>query len=87
LGIAYSQSSKPPQPAIQSGTNGRYQIVMNPEFARNTFLLDTQTGKIWQLTQFSDLEDDPMAWLAQTKLDSDQELFTFAQKHKSKKQP
>jgi hypothetical protein len=32
-------------------------------------------------------EDDPTAWLFQTLLDSDQELFSWALKHKAKKQP
>src|SRR5271157_3283094 len=29
---------------------GRYQIVFNPNVRADTFLLDTQVGKVWQLT-------------------------------------
>jgi hypothetical protein len=32
-------------------TNGRYQILMSTILAKDTFLLDTVTGKVWQLVQ------------------------------------
>jgi hypothetical protein len=32
---------------------GRYQIVMNPQIRADTFLLDTATGKIWQLAKLT----------------------------------
>lgn len=90
LGIAYAQSTRPslPNPQLQTAANGgRFQIVMSAVTARNTFLLDTQTGKVWQLTQFSDLEDDPTAWMIQTRVGSDLDLTRFALSHKPKKQP
>ncbi|HTS48294.1 MAG TPA: hypothetical protein VMH05_10150 [Bryobacteraceae bacterium] len=78
LGVGYSQNSKPAQPIIQSGTNGRYQIVMNPEFARNTFLVDTQVGKVWRLTQFTDVKGEPTGWVVMARLDTDQDVFAWA---------
>ncbi len=78
FGIAYSQNPKPAQPVIQSGMNGRYQIVMNPELARNTFLLDTQTGQTWQLTQYPGLQGEPTAWTFKAKLDSEGEMMAWA---------
>jgi len=76
LGVAYAQTKAPaaqaPQASAQSQA-GRYQIVTSPVLARNTFLLDTQTGRIWQLTQFTNLKDEPTAWMIQPRLDNDAE--------------
>lgn|GEM_PF-4603576 len=33
--------------------NGRYQIFMHPTFRADEYLLDTQTGRTWQMTQES----------------------------------
>ena len=33
--------------------NGRYQIIMHPTYRADQFLLDTQTGRTWQMTQES----------------------------------
>jgi len=44
----------------------RLRIVTN---ARDTFLLDTQTGNVWRLTQFSDFNKDPLAWVPMFRLD------------------
>ena len=43
---------------IISAQLGRYQIVTN---ARDTFLLDTATGNVWRLTQYSDFNKDPFS--------------------------
>lgn len=32
---------------------GRYQIFMHPTFRADEYLLDTQTGRTWQMTQES----------------------------------
>jgi trimethylamine:corrinoid methyltransferase-like protein len=47
FGIAYAQATKPPQPAPQvSMSNGRYQLVMSTLAGKNTFLVDTQNGRV-----------------------------------------
>ncbi len=53
---------------------GRYQIVMNPNIRADTFLLDTQTGKIWVPTQYTNLKNQPTVWKVQERVDSDQEF-------------
>jgi hypothetical protein len=76
LGIAYAQNARPSAPQatqVPMGNLGRYQIVVDPG-GPNNFLLDTQTGKTWQWTRFSDLENEPKAWTAQLRFDSTQEL-------------
>lgn len=52
--------------AIFSAQLGRYQIVTN---ARDTFLLDTASGNVWLLTQYSDFNKDPLAWVPMFRLD------------------
>jgi hypothetical protein len=47
--------------------SGRYQIVPS---ARDTFLLDTATGNVWLLTQYSDFNRDPLAWVPMFRLNS-----------------
>jgi hypothetical protein len=42
--------------------NGRYVIVFSPIARADTFLLDTQKGKVWQLTRFNDLVGEPLVW-------------------------
>jgi len=52
--------------SIISAQVGRYQIMNN---ARDTFLLDTATGNVWRLTQYSDFNKDPLAWAPMFRLD------------------
>lgn len=46
----------------EQGLSARYQIIFSPHVRADTFLLDTQKGKVWQLTSFPDLEGKPTAW-------------------------
>jgi hypothetical protein len=43
---------------------------MNPQLARNNFLLDTATGRVWQLTTFSDVDDTPSVWTFMPRVDN-----------------
>ena len=36
---------------IEPMTNGRFQIFMSTILAKDTFLVDTLTGKVWQLVE------------------------------------
>lgn len=55
----------------------RYQIVFNPNVRADTFLLDTETGKIWRRAMFSDLPDQPTAWEFENRIDKGQELREY----------
>jgi len=61
------QPSIPAQPAPP-----RFQlIVANSEMPNLfTYLLDTQTGTLWQRAQYTDLEDKPSVWVQQTFVES-----------------
>lgn len=62
-------------PAAQSGQ--RYQIVFSPHAARDTFMIDTATGRVWQLTKYMFLNDEPVAWQHMDRIDSDDDYRRF----------
>jgi hypothetical protein len=72
------------QPAVQttSGvTAGRYQIVFG-NFARaDVYLLDTQTGKIWERTEFVDVAQKPEVWVFQERIDNKEALYEWVTSH------
>lgn len=43
---------------------GRFQIFHSPHVERDTFMLDTATGKSWQLVRNGKSEDAPLTWEA-----------------------
>jgi hypothetical protein len=57
---------------------GRYQIVLSPLARADTFLLDTHTGRVWQRSQFSELNGEPSAWVPMDKLDDHDQIMTWA---------
>ena len=72
-----AQKAKPVAPT--STTDGRYQIIFSPSGIRaDTFLLDTQTGRMWAPTEFTDLEGHPTVWQYQDRVDNQQQLMTWA---------
>ena len=78
--------SSPAMPADDEATPpGRYQIVINPQVRADTFLLDTATGRIWQIVKFTDLDGEPTAWDLMDRLDGPSDFLTFAKMHSPKK--
>lgn len=41
-----------PQQSVQS--DGRYVVIMHPQYRAEQYILDTKTGKIWQLVKTND---------------------------------
>jgi hypothetical protein len=64
---------------------GRYQIVFSPHMREDTFLIDTDTGRIWQMTEIADLPGKPSVWEEMTRFNSprDEILFRAAMGDKS----
>lgn len=50
---------------------GRYQIVTSPHNVRDTFLLDTGSGRVWRLIRYTDMEEEPTAWNEMPRFDHD----------------
>jgi len=62
-------ASEPPARTLRP-VPARYQIVFSPHVRADTFLLDTQKGRVWQMTKFSDLQGEPSAWAEMDVIDS-----------------
>jgi hypothetical protein len=65
---------------------GRYQIIINPQTRTDTFLLDTATGRVWQLVKYNDLNNEPPAWQLMTRIDNDVDLKKLQKERGFKKQ-
>ncbi|MFP5434943.1 MAG: hypothetical protein ACLGIM_17750 [Alphaproteobacteria bacterium] len=63
---------------------GRYIIVHSPHVQRDTVLLDTATGKTWQLVSLTDREGDPAAWAPMARVDNPVERAEFMRDHPAK---
>jgi len=61
-------------PTTSTQVYPRYQIVFSPHLRADTFLLDTQKGRIWQMTQFTDVPGQPSAWADMDIIDSQGEI-------------
>jgi hypothetical protein len=49
---------------------GRYQIIMRPNVRADTFLLDTQTGRIWIPVEYSNVKGQPTIWKYEERVDN-----------------
>ena len=71
---AYAQSAT-------ASAVGRYIIVPSPIAGKLTFLLDTATGKTWQLASIADLEGTPDAWKPMARIDNQEERNWLERTH------
>jgi hypothetical protein len=81
MNVAVAQEGKP------APASGRYQILMSPHNARDTFLLDTETGRVWQLAVFSFLNDDPAVWDLMPRIDGPDDYDKVVKEHGRKPRP
>lgn len=49
---------------------GRYQLVMHPNVGKFQYLLDTATGTVWVVTEFTDIPGKPCAWEKMGRIDT-----------------
>jgi|SRR5580704_12656698 hypothetical protein len=66
-----------------TGASGRYQIIFNPNVRADTFLLDTQTGKVWLRTTYTDLDGKPDVWEYQDRADNPEQLHSWISSHRT----
>jgi hypothetical protein len=64
---------------------GRYQIVFSPHARADTYLVDTETGKVWESVVYTDVEGKPSVWRAMDRIDGDAELAVWIGKQTIKK--
>lgn len=70
--VGAQELPKTASPALQS--HGRYQIVISPFTERDTYLLDTETGTVWQLQPFDSLNGDPLVWNLMPRVNNDDDM-------------
>lgn len=63
-----------PAPTTSAQAYPRYQIVFSPHLRADTFLLDTQKGRIWKSVKFSDVPEQPDTWDEMDIIDSQGEI-------------
>lgn len=76
LTLAQSRPSAP-----QPTQWGRYQLVVNPEVRADTFLLDTETGRMWRRVSYTNLIGEPSVWELFDRVDSYEELQAWGARH------
>jgi hypothetical protein len=90
---AFAQSAPAPGKKVSdfwpSGQNdeGRFRIFFSPHARSDTYLVDTQSGKVWQLTQFTGLNGEPTAWSPMPHLDNAEDQAAFVRAHGAKRSP
>ena len=84
LGGSFVATVRGQQPLAQRGATGRYQIVISPSSAANTFLLDTETGRVWREVVVDNIEGEPAVFKLQDRVDSDADLTAWARTKKRK---
>lgn len=66
------------QPQISTPLqSARYQIVINPSMRRDTFLLDTQTGKVWKPAEYVDMVGNPEVWEPMDRPENQEQLYRW----------
>ena len=78
LGLAI-QTPAPQQKAaiIPQQQSGRFEIVMRPGIRADTFLLDTQTGRIWVPIEYSNVKGQPTIWKFEERIDGSTDFLEW----------
>jgi len=58
----------------------RFIIVHSPHVERDTVLLDTVTGRSWELVSYTDLEGDPSAWKLMPQVNSTEDTAALMER-------
>lgn len=84
-----SSKGQPYKTPVASGEHGcgRYQIFFGSHARADQYLVDTVTGRIWQKTQYSDLEGEPEVWMPLTRIDNNDEFNAWAKQQTRKPKP
>jgi hypothetical protein len=64
--------------------SGRYQVFIRPN-AAGTYLVDTQTGRVWEKTTVENASvgnNGDAPWLWQDRIDNEEQLISWMRRHK-----
>jgi hypothetical protein len=60
-----------------SNPDGRFRIIMRDGVRADTFLLDTETGKVWARVAFTNVKGTPDVWVYEDRLDNESQRETW----------
>jgi len=56
---------------------GRFVIAFSPIVRADTFLVDTETGRVWQSIRYTDMPGEPLIWRYMERVDSHEHLLKW----------
>jgi hypothetical protein len=69
---------------VEDARPARFQIFINPNVRADTFLLDTETGRVWSPVTYTNLENAPQVWQIHDRVDNQSELYDWIEQHRAK---
>lgn len=81
-GASFSQERTPAPRAPDQ--YGRFVVTFSPFARADTFLVDTQSGKVWQLTRYTDIQGDPLVFMPIERIDGDSQFETWLRRQRLK---
>jgi hypothetical protein len=74
-------------PSTANHISGRYQLFFSPHARADQYLVDTETGRVWEKVSYTDLVGDPEIWLALPRIDGDIEFSEWLKTQQAKPKP
>ena len=59
-------------------------MYFNPTVRADTFLVDTETGRIWRVRTVTEVVGEPSVWLPEERMDNAAELHTWLSRQRFK---
>ena len=73
IDLSSARPTEPSPPNLPSNgahsDEGRYRVFFSPNVRADTFLVDTQEGRVWRSTKLMDVQDQPDAWVPMDVID------------------
>jgi len=84
--LSYGQqpTKSQPKPSGSERPSGRYVIFFSPHARADQYLVDTDSGRVWEKVSYTDLVGDPEVWMPQPRIDSDAQFDEWLKKQQTK---
>lgn len=80
--VAAAQAKEPV--LVPQQQEGRFVIVHSPHARIDTMLLDTATGRTWELVRYTNLQDEPRVWVPVRQENTDADAIATVRAHPPK---
>lgn len=87
LGRDVTQLQKAPESSLAVMSSGRFQVFVSPNVKGHTFMLDTDTGKVWIMKKDETLGDFSFKRVPVEQVDDDKTGKPAAKQKTDEKQP